>query len=292
MATQKEFRRSLLDASLARLKERPGAGLLGYCAADPDLSVFLRGDALDVYWEGLVVFHVALPSGRLQVGSGSDRPPQSFPRNLKDLTPSLIPTLVGWVKDHRAKKIGTIPELRFESRVVRDNRGQGSPVLVIDRQIARPGISQRLDLLLLDVGSKRLALAELKADGNAETTGAILDQLDRYGKTFGNDRALRADYETHLGQLKDLGVITNGEAGIDVDREPLAIVMLAGFSVKSLGGGTTRGHFKKLLAKKKASYPTADVRMVTFPHWVEGTFTLPTPLSHLPTVEEWSDLYL
>ena len=61
MAIQKEFRRSLLDASLARLKERPGAGLLGYCAADPDLSVFLRGDALDVYWEGLVVFHVALP---------------------------------------------------------------------------------------------------------------------------------------------------------------------------------------------------------------------------------------
>jgi len=286
------FQRSISEASERSLSDEQGVALLEFCAADPDLSVFLRGTYLNVYWEGFEVFRVTLPGGKLQIGSAkADAPPQGFPRSLKDLAPPLLPSLVGWVKEKREGKLASIPELRFEARVVRDNRSAASPVLVIDRQIARPGVSERLDLLLLDVGSKRLALAELKADGNPQTTGHVLDQLDGYRKTFGG-MALRRDCEKHLGQLQRLGVITNPTANIDIEADPMLVVMLAGFTVQSLGGGRTRGHFKKLLAKKKADYPNSEIRMGTFPHAIQGQFAIPTPLTHMPTIEEWSDLYL
>ena len=63
-----DFRRHLNKEALRKVRENPKlAALVQYCRADPSLSIFLRGSTLDVYWEGFVVFHVVISSGRIRI---------------------------------------------------------------------------------------------------------------------------------------------------------------------------------------------------------------------------------
>ncbi len=290
----KAFRRHLTDKAFARARDDPKlVALLQYCRADPSLSIFLRGDTLDVYWEGFVVFHVTISSRKIRVGSERDKPVGGLPTSLDDWDPALLPDHIAWVKNLRAERVATkAPELRFEAAVIRDNQAVGSPVMVIDRQIARPGRKDQLDLMLLDVGSSRLALAELKVKRNSEIGGPVLDQLQRYVNAFG---ALAPEYVEILKQMQRLGLVANPQAMIDLQRQPIPIVMLAGIPVRKLGAPSDSPLLHTLRQKNKeilASCPGWDARMLVFPRQADQSFSIPTSLEDLPRIEDWCARYL
>ncbi len=284
-----EFDRTLTPKGLEKFRQEAFyAALLHYCRADPSLSIFLRGKTVDVYWEGFVVFHVVVSTGRLQIGSTSDAPVPGWPQRLADLDPARLPEYIAAVKERRAEKAATkVPELRFEAGVIRDNQAVGSPVLVVDRQIAAPGGKDQLDLMLLDVGSSRLGLAELKVARNNEIGGPVLEQLQRYRDAFGQ---LGPEYGAICGQMKDLGLLANRNATVDTSRDPLIVLMLAGVPVRKLGAEEDSPLLHKLRsanAKKVAAVPGWECRLVVFPRQLDQSFAVPTSLEDLPTIERW-----
>lgn len=147
---KEKFQRALHEDVLERVRtDHNLVALVQYCRADPSLSIFLRGPRdLDVYWEGSVVFHVTISSGKLRVGSEHDEPVEDLPTSFDDWDPARLPEYIAWVKDLRAVRVATkTPELRFEAAVIRDNQAAGSSVMVLDRQIAGPGGKDQLDLM-------------------------------------------------------------------------------------------------------------------------------------------------
>lgn len=286
---KKEFKRHLTDKTLSRLREAPKlVALLQYCRADPSLSIFLRGSTLDVYWEGFVVFHVTVSSGKMRIGSESDKPVEGLPTSLDDWDPAHLPEHIAWVKDLRADRVATkAPELRFEAAVIRDNQAVGSPVMVLDRQIAGPGGKDQLDLMLLDVGSSRLALAELKVERNPEVGGPVLLQLQRYVDAFGD---LAEEYVKILDQMQQLGLAANRRAEIDASKPPIPVVMLAGVPVRKLGAPKDSPLLHSLWRKNKeilATSPDWDARMLLFPRHAEQSFSIPSSLDDLPKIAQW-----
>jgi len=280
------FERHLTEKDFQSARNHPNlVALLQYCRADSSLSIFLRGKALDVYWEGFVVFHVTFPTG-LRIGSQSDTPVAGWPTTLDDLDPALLPEHIAWVKNLRAEKVATrAPELRFEAAVIRDNQAVGAPVVVIDRQIARPGHKGQLDLMLLDVGSSRLALAELKVQRNPQIGGPVLEQLQGYVNAFGE---LAPEYAKVLCQMQRLGLAANRQATIDPDQPPIPIVMLAGVPVRRLGAPSDSRALHTLRQKNKEIPATCpDARMLVFPRQADQSFSIPTSLEELPTIEDW-----
>jgi hypothetical protein len=289
MATTKGFNRTIKKEELAKFKDDARyAALLQYCRADPSLSVFLRGRTVDVYWEGFVVFHVVVSSGKLQIGSTSDTPVPGWPKKLSELDPARLPEYIARVKDRRADKAATeVPELRFEAGVIRDNQAPGSPVVVLDRQVAGPGGKDQLDLMLLDAGSSRLGLAELKVARNPEIAGAVLDQLERYVESFGE---LREQYAEVHSQMKDLGLVANRNATVDRKAKPIAVVMMAGVQVKKFGAEADDRRLDALRAanaKKATTVKGWDARILLFPRQMGQSFSIPTSLADLPTIEQW-----
>src|SRR6266536_95692 len=283
----KAFRRHLTDKAFARARDDPKlVALLQYCRADPSLSIFLRGDTLDVYWEGFVVFHVTISSRKILVGSERDKPVGGLPTSLDDWDPALLPEHIAWVKNLRAEKVATrAPELRFEAAVIRDNQAVGAPVVVIDRQIASPGHKGQLDLMLLDVGSSRLALAELKVQRNPEIGGPVLEQLQGYVNAFGK---LAPEYRKVLCQMQRLGLAANRQATIDTQQQPIPSVMLAGVPVRKLGAPSDSRALHTLRQKNKEIPATCpDARMLVFPRQADQSFSIPTSLEELPTIEDW-----
>jgi hypothetical protein len=283
------FNRTLTPEGLKKFHEDPSyAALLQYCRADPSLSIFLRGKTVDVYWEGFVVFHVVLSTGRLQIGSATDVPVPGWPSILSEMDPAMLPEYIARVKDRRADKAATkIPELRFEAGVIRDNQEVGGPVAVLDRQIAGPGGKDQLDLMLLDVGSSRLALAELKVVGNREIGGQVLDQLDRYINAFGT---LGEDYAAIYSQMRDLGLVSNRNATVASVMRPIPIVMLAGVPVRKLGADRDDPllHALKLADKRRRTAEKDwDARMLLFPRHIGQSFSIPSSLEDLPTISAW-----
>ncbi len=192
------------------------------------------------------------------------------------------------MKDRRADRVATeVPELRFEAGVIRDNQAVGSPVVVLDRQVAGPGGKDQLDLMLLDVGSSRLGLAELKVARNKEIGGPVLEQLERYVESFGD---LRGQYAEILEQLKRLGLAANRNASVDLKAKPISIVMLAGLPVHKLGADADDPRLEKLRvanAKKVADDEGWDARILMFPRHLGQSFSIPTSLADLPTIEDW-----
>lgn len=287
-----KFQRALREDVFERVRtDHNLVALVQYCRADPSLSIFLRGPRdLDVYWEGSVVFHVTISSGKLRVGSEHDQPVEDLPTSFDDWDPARLPEYIAWVKDLRAARVATkTPELRFEAAVIRDNQAAGSPVMVLDRQIAGPGGKDQLDLMLLDVGSSRLALAELKVETNKEVGGPVLQQLQRYVGAFG---ALTHEYTEVLTQMQKLGLTANRQATIDQLGQPIPIVMLAGLSVKKLGAQKDSSLLHALWTANKellAEDPKWDGRMLVFPRHAEQSFSIPTSLQDLPGIEEWCD---
>jgi hypothetical protein len=289
MSTTTGFSRALTEDGLERFRDDPRyAALLQYCRADPSLSVFLRGKTIDVYWEGFVVFHVVVSSGKLQIGSTSDTPAPGWPTKLSDLDPAMLPEYIARVKDRRADKVATkVPELRFEAGVIRDNQAAGSPVVVLDRQVAGPGGKDQLDLMLLDAGSSRLALTELKVERNSEIAGPVLDQLERYVASFG---ALREQYAAILDQMKALGLVANRNATVDLTASPIPVVMLAGVQVKKFGADADDPRLHALRganAKKLSTIKGWDARLLLFPRHLGQSFAIPMSLADLPTVQQW-----
>jgi hypothetical protein len=287
----KEFSRHLTNKAFARLREEPKlVALLQYCRADPSLSIFLRGTTIDVYWEGFVVFHVTLSSGRMRIGSERDEPLEGLPNSLDDWDPAHLPEHISWVKDLRADKAATkVPELRFESAVIRDNQAVGSPVMVLDRQVAGPGGKDQLDLMLLDVGSGRLGLAELKVARNREIGGSVLKQLQRYIAAFGE---LVPEYTKILTQTQELGLAANRHARITPGTAPIPIVMLAGLPVRKLGAPSDSALLHALRKQNSeivAKDPLWAARLLVFPRHTEQCFTIPSSLEDLPTIQQWCD---
>ena len=286
--------RWLKDGALLQLREDPKlVALLQFCRADLSLSIFLRGSTLDVYWEGFVVFHVSLASGTLQVGSAKiDKAGGDRPASLAALDPADIPRLVDWVKGRRAEKAAFgSPELRFETAIIRDNRALGSHVMVLDRQIAQPGVKGRLDLMLLDVGSSRLAVAELKVERNPDVRRPVLGQLQHYVDVFSN---LAPDYAKVLSQMQLLGLVANRHATVNPNEKPLPVLLLAGLPVKKLGASKDSPRLYQLYEANKvlAADSNWDARMMVFPRHDQQSFSIPIPLDHLPTIDAWCSRYL
>ena len=286
---EKVFNRALTQDGLEKFEKEPSySALLQYCRADPSLSIFLRGKTVDVYWEGFVGLHVVVSTGRLQIGSASDAPVPGWPTSLSAMDPARLPEYIAGVKDRRAAKAATkIPELRFEAGVIRDNQAVGGPVAVLDRQVAGPGGKNQLDLMLLDVGSSRLALAELKVFGNKEIGGAVLDQLHRYLKEFGD---LGLAYGAVYSQMRHLGLVANRNATVVPNKKPIPILMLAGVPVRKFGAESDDPllHALKIANDKKVDMLKGwDARMIVFPRHIDQSFSIPTSLEDLPTISTW-----
>lgn len=282
--------RYLSDAGLARITNEPKlVALLQYCRADPSLSIFLRGSTIDVYWEGFVVFHVTVSTGKIRVGSESDKLRAGLPLGLGPWDAARIPAYIAWVKEQRAAKVATsAPELRFEAAVIRDNQMLGSPVIVLDRQVARAGGKEQLDLMLLDVGTSRLAMAELKVARNPEIAGPVLAQLHRYITAF-SEHGLQ--YAKVLEQMKALGLVANRRASV-VPSKPLPIVMLAGVAVRKLGAAEDHPRLHQLYradAAKRMELPDWDARLLLFPRQTEQSYTIATSLEDLPRIKDWCE---
>jgi hypothetical protein len=291
------FRRSLSEKALKRFQEeREFVEFLNAVKQDPELAVELRGNHIDVYHAGFVVFSLG-SSGRLQVGSPrSDKLNPAIkdwaaavPTSLEELDVDDIPSYVEKVKEIRKHRVESGMELGFELLVARANHHPDSKLLPLDRQIAKPGGGgNRMDLLMYDIHQERLVLTELKLAVNEELRKEVFDQIERYRNLFKEAPEIAVDYKNIFRQKRDLGLIEHDVASIRTESEPLLLLLVANY-------GHEVNKEKAVLSaalKNKPEHLEIHVR-----HWKGmpqelSSYRFEHGVAQLPSFEDWAQSLL
>jgi len=282
------FRRRLRGSDLDLLRTHPLLQLLVETVRnDDELDLQLRGLYVDIYYQGYNAFQIHFPGRKVRLGSEHDKDrPEYWPKKwmpIDDISTEHVPQALQWVKIQRDKQLA-LDERQFESVVVRDNRAADSVAVVLDRQIVQPGWKQRLDLLLYDLESERLVLAELKLISNKEIAGDVFEQLLRYQGLLANNPQIQATYPHVFEQKVALGLVEHDLHALRVDRPPLLLLLLAG-----LNEHTSKGKVDRLCAgakRKHSEFRSLDVRVQSWSDFSLAPCRIP-PISQLPPFEEW-----
>jgi hypothetical protein len=125
-------------------------------------------------------------------------------------------------------------EIWFEQTLIADNLGR-EDFIIIDRQVDEPNDDRgRLDLLALErVGevTYRFVPLEVKLGNNPELAHDVKDQIQRYvDRIEERFEDYRACYELAYAQLRSLGLISAGPAGIHIVRGTEGMVVVGGYA--------------------------------------------------------------
>lgn len=292
------FRRRLSPESLEVLLNDPVCKRVVEAVKHDDcLDLQLRGSYVDVYYAGFSVFQIKTASRAIRLGSEIEKTQRPHPwtktwmtlDEVKDTDDDDINAAVDWVKTERAPKLANEGrETEFESHVVRDNHSKESSVIVLDRQIVQPGWRMRLDLIMYDVASERLVLAELKLLSNPEAAGDVFKQLLLYQGLLANNPGIAASYPHIYEQKAALGLIDHDLDMMRVDRPPLLLYLLGGYKDELSKGKKER--VNKSAETFRKEYGTLRVHMHALDDYRrEGPgCRLPSPVADLPLFNEWA----
>lgn len=292
------FRRRLSPESLEVLLNDPVCKrVVEAVKRDDNLDLQLRGSYVDVYYAGFSVFQIKPASRAIRLGSEIEKTQRPHPwtktwmrlDEVKDAGDDDIKDAVEWVKTERAPKLANGGrETEFESNVVHDNHSRESSVIVLDRQIVQPGWRMRLDLIMYDIASERLVLAELKLLSNPEAAGDVFKQLLLYQGLLANNPGIAASYPHIYEQKAALGLIDHDLDMMRVDRPPLLLYLLGGYKEELSEGKKER--VNKSAETFRNKYGTLRVHM----HAIDDYKTkgpgcrLPSSVADLPLFDKWA----
>lgn len=247
-AAQTPYARGLSDGFFAWLTGDVGRGLLD-SFVDHGLDVRLRDDYLNAYRAGCSVARVEWRTRRkcpvlfvhrkflIDAPLMAEHGPDDYPAfdltaNGCDAYRRSLPEVLRAVEDHLGE------EGRWEQRCVENNL-EGTPLVVIDRQIVNGRPAVELDMLALatDSSEPTLVAVELKRDLDnriqhvAEQALKYVRMLDPSGEGLRADIA--SSYRTVCGQLRALGFKTCDPSLIRPGMRVVGLVALANYNPRS-----------------------------------------------------------
>lgn len=246
------FSRELSRSFVAWLHSASGHRLLA-AFKEQNLDLRLRDDYLNAYAAecslARVAWHARQGRARLSISraylSVSDLPPASSAMEGRanvefELTPEAIEfyvrALPGIQEVARSRYSGL--EGEWEERCIRANR-IGTPLLVLDRQIAISGSGRRLDMLAISAHPEKplLIAVELKA-GLDNRIQNVSEQCLAYVTMLSNKEGkaredVLGSYARACAQLRELGFEAPDPGLLRPGTEVVGLVALAGYNAES-----------------------------------------------------------
>lgn len=186
-------------------------GLVEHVLNDPELNLEFQGTEVNVYYLGHNVLKLGA-HGRYQLGPDSKEVPCKIGR-LRTLSEA-----AGLVCGFRQAKeaIDGIPrlnrlELAFESEIARGHHAHDLPkgYICIDRQVTFQGWNRRIDMLMVNPETGKLAVAEVKRN-NGDDQSSPVQALMYAALIYRDGQFIRETYETVYRQKKKLGILPTG----------------------------------------------------------------------------------
>lgn len=154
------------------------------------------------------------------------------------------------------KKVNYGEEIVFEQALITDNRGR-KDLIVIDRQITEPSLKKkRMDLLALKKiaeGKYGFLIIEVKLGNNKELKSEVASQLLGYinhVKSEDNFYNWKECYEKVYKQMRELGLIDEGPASLEIINDVKGLVLVGQYS----------GFAKVAIEKLRADNPELEIK--------------------------------